>query len=149
MPHNSNLKCHEGTTQQLSLWVHLCFYPHILYTLPPNKYCTCFTTFHLRGNSFLQSWRTRALVTDRWPSGEDLVLSPPWPSPNLWLGTQVPLQAIAGWGHRRSFQGGYLILFGVSVVVFFFFSFLLWGSFFFRGEHFLLVEVVLFSVFFL
>ena len=28
---------------------------------PPNKYFICFTTFYLCGNSFLQSWRARAL----------------------------------------------------------------------------------------
>ena len=37
---------------------------HTYYTLFLNKYFTCFTTFHLCGNSFLQSQRARALVTD-------------------------------------------------------------------------------------
>ena len=30
---------------------------------PPNKYFTCFTAFHLCGNSFLQSLRAKTLVT--------------------------------------------------------------------------------------
>ena len=37
--------------------------------IPLNKYFTYFSTFHLCGNSFLQSWRARALVTDHWSSG--------------------------------------------------------------------------------
>ena len=37
--------------------------------IPFNKYFTYFSTFHLCGNSFLQSWRARALVTDHWSSG--------------------------------------------------------------------------------
>ena len=44
----------------------------------------------------MQSRRARALVTDHWSSGYDLVLSLPQPSLNLWLGTQALLQAIAG-----------------------------------------------------
>ena len=40
--------------------------PHVLYSSPLSKYFTCFTTFHLCGNSFLQSQRARALVTDHW-----------------------------------------------------------------------------------
>ena len=39
------------------------------YFFPLNKYFTCFTTFHLCGNSFLQSWGARALVTDHWSTG--------------------------------------------------------------------------------
>ena len=38
-----------------------CVYLHVLYSLPPNKLFTCFTAFHLCGNSFLQSQRARAL----------------------------------------------------------------------------------------
>ena len=36
---------------------------------PLNKYSTCFTTFRLGGNSLLQTWRARALVTDHRSSG--------------------------------------------------------------------------------
>ena len=70
-----------------------------------HKYCTlyllintCFTTFC--GNSFLKSWMAKAFVTDHWSSGYDLVFSEPWPGLNLCLGAQ----AIAGWGHWRSYQ---------------------------------------------
>ena len=38
---------------------------HVYYALfPPNKHSIWFATFHLYGNSLLQSWRVRALVTD-------------------------------------------------------------------------------------
>ena len=36
-------------------------YPLILYAFPANKRVLCFITFCLHGNSFLQSWRARAL----------------------------------------------------------------------------------------
>ena len=36
---------------------------------PPNDYFSCFTTFHFCGNSFPQSRRTRAHVSDHWSSG--------------------------------------------------------------------------------
>ena len=52
--HINDLNCQEGMTQRLFLWVCLCVYPHILYSFfPLNKYFTCFTTFCLSGNSFL------------------------------------------------------------------------------------------------
>ena len=70
-----------------------------------NKCSTCFTTFHLCGNSFLQSWRAQALVNDHQYSGYDLILSMLHPSLNLWLGTQAPLQVVAIWGHPRSVSG--------------------------------------------
>ena len=101
-PHISDLNCHEDATQGLSLWVCLCVYPRIPYSFLLIKHFTCFTTFHLRGSSFLQSRRARALVSDHWPSGYDPVLPPLQPSPNLWMGTQAPLQAVAGRGHPRS-----------------------------------------------
>ena len=59
MPHISDLNYHEGRT----LWVRrLCVYPRVLYSffLLINTF-TCFTTFRLCGNSFLQSRRARAL----------------------------------------------------------------------------------------
>ena len=65
----NNSNCLKGTTQGLSLWVCPCVYPHILYSFfPPNKYFTCLSTFCLCRNSFLQSRRVRALVTDHWSS---------------------------------------------------------------------------------
>ena len=65
IPHKSNWNCHEGVTQWLSFspWVCPCAYLHLLYLFSLNTY---FTTFHLCGNSFLQS---RTLLTDHWCSG--------------------------------------------------------------------------------
>ena len=57
MPHISDLNYHKGTT--LSLSPPVCLSTCILF--PPNKHFTCFTTFHLCGNSFLQSRRARTL----------------------------------------------------------------------------------------
>ena len=85
------------------LWVCPCVYLQVLYFFPPNKYFTCLTIFHLCGNSFLQSSRARALVTDHWSSGWDLVLSQPQSILSLWLGTEALLQAVAGQGHLRSY----------------------------------------------
>ena len=58
MPHKSNSNCHIGATQQL--WVCLCVYPTYWTLFSPNKHLTCFTTFHLCGNSFLQNQEARA-----------------------------------------------------------------------------------------
>ena len=67
IPQN-NSNYHEDGTQQRSLWA-CCVSIHMCCTLfPPTKYLTCFTNFHLCGNSFLQSWRARALVIDHWSS---------------------------------------------------------------------------------
>ena len=44
---------------RLSLSLPVCLSQHIIF--PPNKHFTCFTTFRLCGNSFLQSRRARAL----------------------------------------------------------------------------------------
>ena len=43
-----------------TLGAHLCVCPHVLYSFPPNKHFTCFTTACLCGNSFLQTWRAKA-----------------------------------------------------------------------------------------
>ena len=64
LTHKSNSNCREGVIQSLSL--SLLAYPresiHSLhFPFPPNKYFTCFTTFHLHGNFLLQSRRARAL----------------------------------------------------------------------------------------
>ena len=53
--HKSSSNCHEGATQQLSLPESACVYIHVLYYFPLNKYFTCFTTFHLCGNSFYKA----------------------------------------------------------------------------------------------
>lgn len=54
---------HDSVT--LSPWVCPCVYSHILYSFSL-FINTCFITFYLCGNSFLQSWRTRALFI-HWP----------------------------------------------------------------------------------
>ena len=51
--HKSNSKCHKGATQHLSPWVHLCAYPHILYSLL--KCFICFTTSNFVGILFYKS----------------------------------------------------------------------------------------------
>ena len=57
MPHISDSNNHEGMT--LSLSHPVCLSTRTLF--PPNEHFTCFTTFCLCGNSFLQSQRARAL----------------------------------------------------------------------------------------
>lgn len=54
---------------------------HVYCAIFLNKCCTCFTIFHVCGGSFLQSRRSRALVTNHWLSGWDLVLLLMRPSP--------------------------------------------------------------------
>ena len=56
----------DSVSLSLSLSLSLGAYPresiHSLHIpFPPNKYFTCFTTFHLHGNFLLQSRRSRAL----------------------------------------------------------------------------------------
>ena len=63
MSHKSNSNCHDGVTQRF------CLSTRTVLFFSPGKYFTCFTTFCLCGNSFLQSWMTRALVTDQWSTG--------------------------------------------------------------------------------
>ena len=58
-PHISDLNYHEGATLSLSL--PMCLSTRTTLCFSPNKHFTCFTTFHLCGNSFLQSRRARAL----------------------------------------------------------------------------------------
>ena len=61
MPCQSDSNCHEGVTwHSPSESALVCI--HTYYTLfPHNKYLTCFSTFHLCGNSFLQNPRAKAL----------------------------------------------------------------------------------------
>ena len=64
LTHKSNSNCREGGIQSLSLslWAYPRESIHSLhFPFPPNKYFTCFTTFHLHGNFLLQSRRARAL----------------------------------------------------------------------------------------
>ena len=62
-PRVSDLNCYEGATRGLSLWGRLCVPPHV-----PDSFLLI-TTSRLRGNSFVQSQRARAFVTDHWSSG--------------------------------------------------------------------------------
>ena len=61
----------------------MCLFTCII-LFPLNEYLICFTTFCICGNSFLQSWGTRALVTDYW--------SQQWPS------------SISGWKSKPRFK---------------------------------------------
>ena len=59
MPQIGDLNYHKGVTLS---WSPLLFLStRTLFFFPPNKYFTCFTTFHLCGNSFQRSQRTRPL----------------------------------------------------------------------------------------
>lgn len=66
MPHISYLNFHEGT-----IFLSLRLVPGSIYTYcslsPPNKHFTCFLTFCLCGNFFLQSQRARALSLTTYP----------------------------------------------------------------------------------
>ena len=81
-----------------SLSLPMCLSTHTL--SPPNKFW-----FHYSlslWEFFSAEPKDQRLVTDHWPSGLDLVLSPPWSNFNLWLLTEAMLQAAAGQGHLRS-----------------------------------------------
>ena len=102
MSHGSDLNCCVGTTQRLT-WAHPSHMSiHNYCTLfPPNKYFTCFTSFRLCGNSFLQTWRAKALVTDLTFGLVARIWCCHHHDPaHLWLGTQASLQAFAGQGHQ-------------------------------------------------
>ena len=69
IPHKSNSNCYyECVTQQHRDSPSESIHSYCT-RFPPNKYFTCFITFCLCGNSFLQSQRARALVTDHCSSG--------------------------------------------------------------------------------
>ena len=53
----------------LSLSLPVCLSTWTVLFFPLIQHCTSFTTFHLCGNSSLQSWRARTLVTDHWSNG--------------------------------------------------------------------------------
>ena len=59
MPHVSDLNYHKGMVLPLNLPMCLSTYT-VFFFLLKNAF-TCFTSFHLCENSFLQSWRARAL----------------------------------------------------------------------------------------
>ena len=61
IPRISDSNCHEGTAQGLSLSLPMCLSTYTILFFSLNEYFTCFTTFHLCGNSFWQSQRTRPL----------------------------------------------------------------------------------------
>ena len=109
MPLISDSNYNEGTTLQLSLWVCLCVYPHILYFFSPNKHLTCFTTFHLCGNSFSANLQSQGLVTDCWSKWLGFSALTHWyPILSLWPGTEALLQAPANQGHPRSVSANIL-----------------------------------------
>ena len=105
IPHKSNSSCHKGMSQHLLLSLPEFAYVSIhtgctFFSL--NKHVTCFTTSCLYRNSFLQSRRARALVTDHSSTGSDLTLSPTPPSPvSGWepKARSKPLQAEATQDH--------------------------------------------------
>ena len=90
-PHTSDWNCHEGTTQDSpSESAHVSINTYCS-PFPPNKHLTCFTTFCLCGNYFLQSGRARALsLTTGLMARIRCSLS-------LWTGNFKPLQAEATW----------------------------------------------------
>ena len=100
--YKSNSKCHKEVAQGLPVWVCPCAYPQVLHSFS-SYYFTCCTTFCLVGIFFHKAEGPGPFVTDHRSSGWDLLLSLPSLSPNLWLGTQALLQAIAGQGHPRSY----------------------------------------------
>ena len=103
MLHKSDLNDHKGKTRGLSLWAHLCVYPHIWTLFPPSKYFTCFTTFCLYGNSFLQSQRARALSLTTGLVGRIWCFHCSNPPHSLARKPKAhPLQAASGWGYQRS-----------------------------------------------
>ena len=81
IPHKNNSN-YKSTTQRLSL---------SLPFSPPNKYCSCFATFRLCGNSVSAKQKGQGLVTDHWCNGEDLFTLPQHDL-SLWSGTKALLQ---------------------------------------------------------
>ena len=65
-----------------------------------SKYSTCFTSFHLCGNSFSVEPKSQRLVADHRFNGWDSALSLPPLDLNLRWGTEAPFQAPAGWSHQ-------------------------------------------------
>ena len=100
MPHISNFHCHLGTTQGLSC-ESSCVFLH--------KYCTFFLLINTLLTLLLSilveilfcKTEGQGPFTDHWSSASDPVLSQPQPSLSLLLGTQTPLQPIAGWSLLR------------------------------------------------
>ena len=89
---------HKGTTQ----WLSPCLSTGTVLFFPLNECFTCFTTFHLFGNSFLQSQRpghlslTTSLVVRMYRFHyQDPASIPGW--------IPAPFQAVAGRGHSRSY----------------------------------------------
>ena len=103
MSHKSNLNCHKGVTQQVSLWVCCCVYLHILYSLLLLINTVLLSLFSLFvGILLLQSWKARSwslttgLQARTWCSycGDPTSLSGEGP--------ETLLQATAGRGHLTS-----------------------------------------------
>ena len=100
-----------------SLWAHPCVPIHI-YSFAPNKYFTCFTTFHFFMEiDFLQSCTGQALVTGqalsmttgpRWFSGWYSAGLLPWPEFILWLENRNTAPRCSGRVHLRSVWNTYI-----------------------------------------
>ena len=102
MYHKSNPNCHACATQHLSLSLSLpSVYPHGLYSFFLIN--SCFTTFHLCRNSFLQSQRPRALSLTTGQVAR-IWCSPCCDSTSIPI-TETPLQAAEGQGHWKSYLG--------------------------------------------
>ena len=95
MPHISDLNCHKGAT----FWVHLCVYPYVLFSFPPNKHFISLLSVFGR----IHFCRAEGPGPDHWSSRYDLVAFTA--RPNLSLYSWEPetlLQATAAkatWDH--------------------------------------------------
>ena len=96
----SHIQVIQTTTRVwLSLWVCPCVHTHIPFS---NNQFTCFTTFCICGNVFLQSQRAKALSLNTGLMARIQHSHYHGPNLNLWPGTNTSLQAVLGWGHLRS-----------------------------------------------
>ena len=71
-----------------------------VYFFPPDKYFTCFISFHLHVEIHFGSDGQGPCHWPLVPRG--LAFLPPQPNLNLWPESKVPLQAAAGCGHPRA-----------------------------------------------
>lgn len=102
MPHKPALSPGQDSVflfESIHVSIHMYYLLHTLF--PPNEHFTCFTTFSLYGNSFLQL-RARALSLTTDLCGWDLGALLSLPNLSLWPGTEALLQIAAGQGYPRS-----------------------------------------------